>query len=380
MITFEFPPQQGGIGTYSFQIAKNLSLLGNKVIVLANTNSSDNIKIREFDEKQSFKIIRYKYAKSKLWKTLHRILFTIRIYKKEKFDLLFIPYPNAAVIGLLIKRIYGTPYVAVAHGGSEFLDNNYLLKQVIKYTYDRADIIFANSNYTKEIAQTNGIKNTQIITTFLGADDLIYDYKFLNENDLRKKYHLENKKVVLTVGSLKRRKGHMYVIKAIDKLVREIENLIYLIVGTGPEENELKNLVKEKGLEYNVRFEGYAGWEKLREYYSLCDLFILNSIADDTGAKEGFGIVFLEANLMKKPVIGTKNSGIEDAIKHGKNGLLITEANTEATYNALKLLLTNPNIAKRMGEYGYKRTKEEFTWKNIAKTTNQALIQILSES
>ena len=108
-------------------------------------------------------------------------------------------------------------------------------------------------------------------------------------------------------------------------------------------------------------------------YYSQADIFILNSSDDDPFQIEGFGIVLIEANLMGIPVIGSKNSGMEDAIENGFNGFLIDTKNPKEIADTLKRLLCDDKKAKEMGLNGYNRAKTEFTWKKTVENINRYL-------
>jgi phosphatidylinositol alpha-1,6-mannosyltransferase len=372
LITFEFPPQPGGIGTYSYETAKNLSLLGNDVIVLAHTNDISYDEIHEFDYKQSFKIIRYKNYKQKILKIVHRFLLSWKIIKNNNFNLLFITYSHAGVLGWWFNKIYNIPYAIMGHG-SEFMKNNFILKKFIKVIFNNANIIFTNSNYTTNLIRNFQICNENIITIPLGANDHIYDFKLYNIKNYKEEYNLSNRKIVLTVGNLSKRKGHKFVIESIEILKNKFPEILYLIVGKGKEEKYLRNLIKQKELDYYIKIIGFVPMQDLPKYYLMCDVFVLNSTIDRDRQVEGFGIVLIEANLMGKPVIGTKGSGIEDAIEHNKNGILVPIDDPNETAKTIERLLVNPQLAKQMGEYGYRRAKDSFTWEKVVARTAKIL-------
>lgn len=377
LITFEFPPQPGGIGTYSYEIAKHLASLGNDITVLAHTNQIAPEQIAQFDSQQVFRIIRYKTLNQKISKIFHRIAFTWKTVRKNNFDMFFISYAHAGILGWWFKKLYKIPYMMMGHG-SEFLYKNLFLKSMIKLVFSNADLVLTNSRYTTRLVEQCKIHNKNIVTIPLGADDLLFDYKLYEPSEIiKEKYGYTHRKIILTVGSLSVRKGHRIVIEAIEKLRTEIPEVLYLIIGRGPEQENLQDLIFQQGLENHVKLLGFVPREQLSQYYLMCDVFILNSTIDSYGDTEGFGIVLMEANLMGKPVIGVKDSGMEDAIDHEKNGLLVARDNLEETTRALKGLLTNPLRAKQMGEYGYLRAKQEFTWRQVAIKTDETIKECL---
>ncbi len=105
--------------------------------------------------------------------------------------------------------------------------------------------------------------------------------------------------------------------------------------------------------------------EELPYYYSLANVFVMPAKSNPPDV-EGFGIVFLEANACKTPVIGSKSGGIPDAIVDGKTGLLVEEDDTEELTTALWELITNEGLSQQMGEAGRKRILSEINWDRSA--------------
>lgn len=372
IVSFEFPPQPGGIGTYSFQIAKNLSNLGEDITVLAFSRHIKKKDILQFDNNLKFKIIRYENYYIKILNIIYRTFITFLTVKKNNYDIIYITYPPAGILAYFIKKIQKIPYIIVGHG-SEFLTRNLLKQKIIRFIYSNSDLIISNSRYTSKLIIHLLGKPVKIETIPLGADESLFDYQKYTFKDLKKKYALQNRKIILTVGNLLERKGHRYVLEAIVKIKQEIPELLYLIVGRGPYKNELLKMIKKLHLEQFVKMVGYTSTIDLVEYYALCDVFILNSIIDNQGNTEGFGIVLIEAALMGKPVIGTKNCGIEDAIDDNYCGLLVPMGDPDATAQALKKILMNSELAKKMGGFGYERAKKKFTWNKVAIKTQSVV-------
>ncbi len=127
MVTFEFPPQPGGIGMYSYQTARNLSRLGANVTVLAHSSAVPKQEIEEFDSDQGFRVIRYNQYGNKLLRIFHRVLLTWKVASSKRYDVLFITYSVAGLLGLLLSRIYKVPSAMMGHG-SEFVSKNIIKK------------------------------------------------------------------------------------------------------------------------------------------------------------------------------------------------------------------------------------------------------------
>ena len=169
------------------------------------------------------------------------------------------------------------------------------------------------------------------------------------------------------------------VLKALPEVLKIIPNLIYLIGGTGPTRKPLESLVKSLNLKDLVKFLGYIPKEDLSSYYHLSDMFIMPNREVGTSV-EGFGIVFIEANACKKPVIAGRSGGALDAVVDGKTGLLVNPEDHSDIAKALIKLLSNEKLAKQMGEIGYNRVKNELTWERIVSKMADNLNDSYSQS
>jgi glycosyltransferase involved in cell wall biosynthesis len=184
---------------------------------------------------------------------------------------------------------------------------------------------------------------------------------------LRAEY--EDKKVLLTVGWLYKLKGHDYVIRALPEIIERFPELVYLIVGSGPEEGCLRQLVDQWGLNDYVELCGRKDYDTVMEYMSICDLFVMPSW------DEGFGIVYLEAMAHGKPVIACRGQGIEDVIVDGETGLLVKPKDLKSLKEAMIKVLTDRRLAEDMGRRGKQVVLSDFTWKKSA----QKLLEIYEE-
>ena len=130
----------------------------------------------------------------------------------------------------------------------------------------------------------------------------------------------------------------------------------------------LKEVVREVGMESNVIFAGSIPGEELGGYYSCCDIFVMpnRQIGEDI---EGFGMVYLEAGAVAKPVIGGKSGGTDDAVVDGVTGVLVDGNNVKEIVGAVVSLLGSPEKAEKMGENGRRRVEEEFSWDTVYQKT-----------
>ncbi len=376
IISFEFPPQGGGIGSFAFQMAKNWHQMKMDVTALTITNQLSQYETAEFDKQQKFKIIRFNKYKFYFVNIIYRIYYSLKLIFSNRYDIVYCAQFSTGIIGLISRILFRIPYVMIGHG-SEAFEKNKIRFIFLKIFYRFSNLVLVNSTYTLHQFQAHRIVNKNLHLIPLGGDDTLFDPKRINNNKLRDILDIGNKFVILTVGTLSERKNHSAVISALKILNDEYHNLHYVIVGTGPLAQKLKNIIKNLDLEMHVTLVGYVPDYELPYYYDLADLFILNSIIDGKGDVEGFGIVLIEANLMSKPVIGTKGSGMEDAIVEGKSGFIIEANNPVETAAAIKKFYSDQSLCRQMGEFGRERALKNFTWYNTAQKVLEKLFDIV---
>ncbi|OQX92966.1 MAG: hypothetical protein B6D58_00295 [candidate division Zixibacteria bacterium 4484_95] len=168
---------------------------------------------------------------------------------------------------------------------------------------------------------------------------------------------------VLSVGRLVPRKGHIYLIDAIHKLVEQGMDIKLVIVGKGP----LEQAIREKAKGLNFRLELYLNNQELEKEYKNADVFVLPSITDDQGEKEGLGLVILEAMHFKLPVIAFDNGGIREAVIDGYNGILLPEKDVDGLVAAIKKILTDNDLRKHLIETAYEDVHKRFSVEAIIK-------------
>jgi rhamnosyl/mannosyltransferase len=158
--------------------------------------------------------------------------------------------------------------------------------------------------------------------------------------------------------------GRLVYYKGIEVLIRAMKNIDaqLLIGGTGPLENELKNLVNSMNLNDNIDFLGFVKDEDLAAYYHASKFFVLPSVAPS----EAFGIVQLEAQACGKPVISTNlPTGVPYANKDRETGIVVEPNSVDQLHKALKKLLNDSSLRKELGENAKKRVNEVFTVKKM---------------
>src|SRR2546425_8669153 len=165
---------------------------------------------------------------------------------------------------------------------------------------------------------------------------------------LVERYGLCGRRVIMTLGRLnaaERYKGIDEILELMPSLVREMPDLVYLIVGDGDDRGRLEAKTVSLGMERHVVFAGYIPEEQKADYYLLADAFVM------PGRGEGFGIVYLEAMACGIPVVASKADASREAVLHGRIGLLADPGDPEEIRTAIKKALVRPRGVQRELEY-----------------------------
>jgi phosphatidylinositol alpha-1,6-mannosyltransferase len=220
--------------------------------------------------------------------------------------------------------------------------------------------VIANSKYTKDLAISIGVKADNIIVINPGINPI----KDLDQKSLEKVDSLLAVKTprLITVSRFDKRKNHQKVIMALRNLKQIYPDIIYICIGYGDEEENIKDLVKELDLEGQVMFFKDISEDLKNALVAKSNIFVMPSTIYKSSV-EGFGIAYTEAAQLSIPSIGGKDGGASDAIDHGKTGLICDGNNLDDIYSSINSMFEN----KKYLEYG-KNAKEfvtKFYWPNI---------------
>lgn len=365
MFSTDYKPNRGGIAEHAYQVAKHLNQLGYKVVVLTISKRG----CAEFDRDQPF--LTYRVPSVPLFGKLLLFLYLLKICRREKIEYIYSaitsPCCELAYLGSFFRNYKN---IVVVHGYEISYDSKGLrgwlkrrLKFIRSYIFNHMDRVIAVSRYTEQKLIESGVKPEKICMVPNGVDLSQWE-DGSKEESLIKKYNLSGKKVLLTIGRLVKRKNHEAVINALSFVRSRIPEVRYLIAGEGPYESDLKKLVRRKQLEGCVIFLGSYPQERLNRLYNTCDLFIMPNTQVGSSV-EGFGIVFLEANACRRPVIAGRSGGAIDAVVDGETGFLVDPNDEKQLGNTMLRLLSDSDLARTLGQKGFERVVSQFSWNSI---------------
>ena len=362
-IAVDFKPRLGGIAEHTHQMAKHLTELGERITVLTPSLPGS----AEFDKTCNYPVVRFttKLERGGGWKRpldRSRILIEIiKVAQRRNADYLMLDRwsPIAGASMILASRLLNIPFFLFAHG-SEF-SQPIPLRFSRKITVRAATRVICVSSYIRSLALADGVKPSRVVTIPNGFDSReIESYRSRNYEGRFPRVEAAcpaGTPTVLTVSRLMSRKGVDRVIEAMPRIVSEVPGTRYIIVGDGGDGERLNQLASASPSGNSITFLGPLTGDEKFECYACCDVFVLPSEV------EGFGIVFLEANAFGKPVVAGRIGGVPEAVVHETTGLLVDPDNIGEIVQAITRLLKDPAEARRLGNNGRRRVKNDLNWK-----------------
>lgn len=340
LITIDYAPNRGGVARYLEGYAKKHKL----EVLCPKIKAQSSLFGRDLQKNT----IRRRLFWGGVPKWLP-LLFWVKKYKNKycKFTISHILPVGYAVL------FWGLKYDLILHGLDIINAGKGKWKRFwAKKILNKADKIIVNSKATGELLRNvfGDLYNYEIEYPLIKP--LAKPYK-----DLRTEYTLEDKKIILSLGRLVKRKGQDKIIKLLPRILREDQDVVFLIAGEGEYRSELEKLARDLHLEDKVLFLGEVPDAELPNLYSMCDIFVLPARPSKDNW-EGFGMVCLEAAYFAKPVIVYKTGGLPEAVENNATGFVVVD--DEELYTKIVQLLADENLRNELGDEGKARVEGAF--------------------
>jgi len=358
LVTLEYPPQIGGIAEYLSCVTEALGpdrihILAPEVPEAHDTDMAAGAPI--YRRRLSSRFLRPRWLPAVYW--------TWWLCRKERPQALVISHVlPMGHVAWLMRRFLGIPYVVILHGmdiasavaaqGRKRRETGRILSA--------AALVVANSGYTAQWVRSLGIGEDRIAVVKPAPSLLLPQQVAEGDADsFRDRHGLGGRFMLLFVGRLVRRKGADIIIRVLPVLKDRGIDAGLVVVGDGPERPALEALAEELGVSDRVSFPGPLQGRDLAAAYAAADVFVMTPQSRGPDV-EGFGIVYLEANLFGKPVIGSRSGGVPDAVRDGETGLLVEAGRPEDLAEAVGRLHRDPGLRERLGSRGQRRVRAEF--------------------
>lgn len=354
LLTLDFPPlQDGGIARWMDELARGLAEAAVPTSVLTRGRKPAAL---AYDAAYPVPIVRL-YGHG--WVQRHRLY--LRAYGPFLGRALAGGVLHGATYSMLTPllaraRRLGATTLCYVHG-LELVRAAGEERQVLAATLSGADLVIANSARVARLAEERGARPESVLILAPAIDPARISPV---GPDLRARWEVGDRPLILSLGRLVARKGQDTVLRALPELLRQVPNLVYVIAGKGSDQPRLEALAGELGVAPHVRFVGFVPEADLAAAYRSADVYaMIAREADDD--LEGFGMTYLEANSAARPVVGGRSGGTEDAIVDGATGILVDPVDPQAAGQALLSLLADPARGRAIGAAGRRRVESEMS-------------------
>ena len=373
VVSRTFLPKEGGIEEYVY----NRCLQNpDRVIMLAATFEG----YEEFDKSQDFPIYRWYLPHiprlfglgaiiKQIWNMFWSFVLAIKLYFRYHYSYIEWGHGYDFPSILLLSYVLPINFFLYLHGDDILCPlRNPVLKKIFELTLQRSTGIVCNSSFTRDYLSEKFNFNTPtyVINPIVRPEKFGVQAKnqlYLENSRLhiRTKYNIpETAIVILSVGRLVKRKGFGRIIDNLNQLLNQSLDVHYIVCGRGKMQSELEQKANQLQLQERVHFAGFVPDEDLATYYAASDIFAMLTFFDTQRASiEGFGIVYAEAGYFGKPVIASRVGGVEDAVHHEENGLLVSPDSTEEIFQALIRLCKDKQRREKVGSKGIELAKRK---------------------
>jgi phosphatidylinositol alpha-1,6-mannosyltransferase len=372
LLTYDFPPIGGGIARWMAEIAKRYSP-GSLVVSTGLHPDAPDV-----DGAFPNRIDRLPLPAGRL-RTIPGLLAWSRraamLARSARAEFIWCGNikPAAYPAKWTMERL-GTPFGILLHGGDLLILQHQVHQSVLKRRTARAllssaAVLVANSQWTRDCCAhlldelEIEVGPLQVRVVPLGADHGFFR-PGVDPAEVRLRYRLEEGRWLLSVARLTRHKGIDTALRALASLAPDYPELRYAVVGIGEEHEALQAEARALGVGERVRFLTEVPDRDLPALYNCAEVYLGVSRLMEQRV-EGFGISLAEASACGLPVVAGRSGGIPEAVRDGETGILVDAERPEAVVDALRHLLDDPELRRRMGAAGRRVVETYFNWDRV---------------
>jgi phosphatidylinositol alpha-1,6-mannosyltransferase len=370
LVTNDLGPRAGGIESFILGLLERVEI--NSVVILTSRQKNSDSFDQDLSSKYGAIVIR---DRSKI------LLPTPRVIRKAKkilnqYNSTTIWFGAAAPLAIMagsLRKSGAKNIVALTHGHEVWWAKLPIFRSAISKIAGDVDVLTYLVDFTKNAMLPAVADKSKLINIAPGIDIDHFSPSGIDQN-LIEKYRLQDRRVIVSVGRLVHRKGQDKLIEAMPEILKRFPNAVLLLVGQGPIKSMLEKLIRHYGLENNVIFTGRIQFNDLPKHIQLGEIFAMPCRDRFFGLEvEGLGIVYLEASACGIPVIVGKSGGAPDAVINNKTGLIVDGRNTSEIAEAVCKLLSDKELARKMGDEGRKWIVENWRWEIWSNKFNKLL-------
>lgn len=359
VVSNDFPPRQGGIQNYVQSLVARQP--ADSIVVFAPAWP----RAAEFDAQLEFPVIRHRTSLILPVPEIRRRVVDIA----REYDCDRVWFGAAAPLALLAPALRGagvSRIMASTHGHETGWVRLPGARQLMRRLAMNVDVVTYITEFTRDLLAPVMSDITTMAHLPPGVDVDVFTPS-IDAHSVRRRLGIGTAPIVTCVSRLVRRKGQDVLIKAWPIVQSRCPEAALLLVGDGPDEQRLRDLVRAVGAE-GVHLAAGVDTADLPPYYAAGDVFAMPCRTRRGGLDvEGLGMVFLEAAACGRPVVVGRSGGAPEAVRRGVTGLVVDDPRSpEAVADRILELIENPRRAAAMGRAGRAWVEAEWSWESLA--------------
>lgn len=359
LVTNDFPPRRGGIQSYLEQFVNRLAATGEHQLTVYAPNWQG---AEDYDLAAPFRVIRHPgtlmLPEPGVDRRMRRLI--------REHDIETVWFGAAAPLALLAPRARSAGaqrVLASTHGhevGWSMLPG---ARSALRRIGEGTDVITYVSRYTRGRFASAFGPRARLEHLPPGVDIDRFQPDPVARAQLRARYGLGERPVVVCISRLVPRKGQDMLIKALPDIRSRVDGAALVVVGGGPHAETLHRLAVDCGVDPHVVFTGGVPNAELPAHYAMADVFAMPCRTRGAGLDvEGLGIVFLEASATAVPVVAGDSGGAPETVCEGETGRVVDGRSHDEIVGAISDLLADPSHARRMGQAGRQWISRDWNW------------------
>lgn len=356
---------------------EEIANLGHQIHILTRYRGNGKIKFEK--DMKNINLHFIKLLQNKLFRLFQFLFFlkeTVRLIKKHRIDVIYSHiYGFYGLINIIAGKLTNR---RCFHWHCGFIGS--FLRQLslkehltgfipLRITLKQVDRLITGTKATKRhYIELFGIPQENIELMPNGVSLTRFN-PFITADDLKEHLGLKNKQIILYIHHLSPRKGPEYLIKAIPPIKKHVPNCVAILIGDGPQKNELERIILNLHLEDDVLLLGGVPNVDIPKYLAIADVLVVPSVI------EAFSRVIVEGMACKTPIVATMVGGTPEIAPNEKAALLVPPKNLKKLAEAIVRLFKDKELACYLSNNGYDRAVRLYSQKVVARRFIQIILK-----
>jgi phosphatidylinositol alpha-1,6-mannosyltransferase len=361
VVTNDFPPRTGGIESFGLAMAQRMP--ADQVVVHTARQPGD----REFDAGLPFEVVRdpAPVLVPSPWVARR----AAEVARSRQCDRVW--FGAAAPLGLMapaLRRAGVERTVATTHGHEVWWSSMPVTRSLLHRIGEANDVVTYLGEFCRRriAAALSPEARARMVRLHPGVDDDMFR-PGQGRAEVRDRYGLGDRPVVVCVSRMVARKGQDVLVRALPLIRERVPDAALLLVGDGPRRPQVERLVDDLGLRGHIVLAGQVPWARTPAYYAAGDVFCMPTRTRRGGLEpEALGICYLEAAAARLPVVAGDSGGAPDAVLDGENGYVVPGRDVGAVADRCARLLADRALAQRFGRRGREWVAAAWRWDDLA--------------